>query len=124
MARTDTRIVEGLAQFYTRVVCERLSARHPGALLAYRQLLNLQGGAYVVHKDWVKEDESGGEVVRSALVECRRRGVLTYDGFRGLLTQRREGMGVTRKAVEKPVRKSEQPGLFGNTEPNGRERAS
>lgn len=43
-AKSSLSIVEGLAQFYTEVVCRRLSERHPDAFAAYKKLLAMQRG--------------------------------------------------------------------------------
>jgi hypothetical protein len=45
----DIRIVEGLAQFYTGVLCKKLEQRVPGALHAYNELLKHQSGVYKCH---------------------------------------------------------------------------
>ena len=42
--RTDRAIVEGLAQFYTEVVTNKIALRSPGPKLAYERLLGLQSG--------------------------------------------------------------------------------
>ena len=72
-AAADLAIVEGLAQFYTAVVCKRLESRLPTALPAYENLLNLQTGPYTAHQHWLEKNESGGEIVRVAMIECRSR---------------------------------------------------
>jgi hypothetical protein len=68
-------VVEGLAQFYTQVVAERLAPRTPGLKTAYEALLSLQGGPYLAHQEWLKGDRrQRGEVVRFALIAARSRG--------------------------------------------------
>ncbi len=82
-AATDAWIVEGLAQHFTRVTCEKLAkGRMPSAEGAYRCLLDLQDDAYVVHKSWEANDLADGEVVRGALVRCRLTRVKEYPAFR------------------------------------------
>lgn len=74
-AKSDLAIVEGLAQFYTEVVANRVSTRTPGALLAYERLLSLQSGPYKAHLEWVKNDPNQkGETVRFAMISARSRG--------------------------------------------------
>jgi hypothetical protein len=86
-AHADLRIVEGIAQFYTSVICEKMKERYPAALSSYQALLNIQSGPYVVHKDWVKAPGNNtvspraGEVVRASMVECRTRGIQDYGEF-------------------------------------------
>lgn len=79
--KSETEIVEGLAQFYTSVVCQKLELRYPAALEAYEKLLERQGSAYVVHKGWAKEHPSRGEVVRISMIKCRTRGQVKYKDF-------------------------------------------
>ena len=74
-ASTDIAIIEGLAQFYTEVVCSKLKGRMPGALPAFETLLAHQNEVYGTHREWVgKSDRNGGEIVRVSLVECRQSG--------------------------------------------------
>ena len=72
-ASTDLAVVEGLAQFYTEVVCKNLENRMPEALQAFRILLDHQHEVYRTHRTWVEENDAhSGEIVRVSLVECRR----------------------------------------------------
>lgn len=74
-AETDVAIVEGLAQFYTEVVCANLSSQMPRAQSTFDELLGKQHAIYSTHRDWVKKDDhNSGEIVRVSLVECRRSG--------------------------------------------------
>lgn len=93
-ARSESEIVEGLAQFYTGVICKKLVERMPTALDAFEKLLALQTGPYKVHVDWTEPDESGGEVVRVTMIEGRSRRVTDYCDFMGILdTQRKRLTG-------------------------------
>ena len=70
---TDSAIVEGLAQFYTEVVCTNLKSDIPDAIDAFTALLGCQAEVYRTHKTWVTDrDPDSGEIVRVSLVECRR----------------------------------------------------
>jgi hypothetical protein len=80
-ARSALDIVEGLAQFYTQVVCMRLEARMPAALKAYQTLVAKQSGPYRAHQKWVGNDERGGEIVRVSMIECRSRGITAASEF-------------------------------------------
>jgi hypothetical protein len=86
-AHADLRIVEGIAQFYTSAICEKMKERYPAALSAYQALLKIQSGPYVVHQDWERAPDKNapspraGEVVRASMVECRTRGICDYDEF-------------------------------------------
>lgn len=80
-AAADLNIVEGLAQFYTQVICQRLEPRMPAALKAFRALLEKQSGPYKAHCKWVGSDEGGGEIVRVSMIECRSRGITASSEF-------------------------------------------
>jgi len=82
-ANTDMHVTEGLAQFYTSIVSERLSEKEPGIKKAFIQLLQLQGGPYVEHLEWIKSmgyDEM--EVIRTSMLEARRWGVTDRNRFK------------------------------------------
>jgi len=66
--RSDHELKEGLAQFYTELVCQRIEDIAPGALKAYRALLPYQPAAYQAHTRWT---EFTTEHVRSAMLEAR-----------------------------------------------------
>ena len=98
-AFADLEIVEGLAQFYTMTVCKRLMLRYPEAYQAFLELLKRQSGSYVAHKMWAHEDESAGEMVRSAMIECRSQGVRDYITFKSLLTRAKQQVGKRRRSL-------------------------
>lgn len=80
-ANTDIEIVEGLAQFYTKRICERHGQRFPEALKAYEALLEIQPPAYCVQEDWEPEQVDPGEIIRAAMLKCRSTGELKYENF-------------------------------------------
>jgi len=80
-SRADLRIVEGIAQFYTQVVCERLAAVTPGPLTAFKKLLELQPDQYRVHQEWTRGEERAGEITRACLIATRSRRICTYDEY-------------------------------------------
>jgi hypothetical protein len=85
---TEREVVEGLAQFYTQVVMERLASRTPSLKTAYEQLLGLQGGPYLVHQDWLKDDQKQrGETIRFAMVAARSHGTVEYAAWKTLLEE-------------------------------------
>jgi hypothetical protein len=91
-ARTELDIVEGLAQFYTQVVCKRIGHRMPAALDAYRALLSKQSGPYKAHLNWVQDNENGGEIVRVSMIECRSKGIQASSEFAGAIRRNRMGI--------------------------------
>lgn len=97
-ARADLDIVEGLAQFYTSVLCRRLEHRMPAALAAYESLLAKQNGPYRAHEAWVKDHAQAGEVVRVSMIECRSRGITASGDFAEAIKRYREGIRGQRKS--------------------------
>lgn len=91
-ARADLDIVEGLAQFYTGVVCDKLDQRMPAAKLAYDRLLELQAAPYSVHRDWTQQNEAGGEIVRVSMIQARSNSEERYEVFRGILEWHRQNL--------------------------------
>jgi len=81
-------VIEGLAQYYTHRVCERLTGAAPGARRAYTTLLPHQPWAYRVHETWIEQNRP--EEVRLAMLQARRRGPISLDGFNELLAGARE----------------------------------
>ena len=70
---THVAVVEGLAQFYTALVCYHLRDSLPAAEVAFDTLLKSQHPIYHAHKTWIKgAGRHSGEVVRTGMVECRR----------------------------------------------------
>ena len=83
--QADLHIVEGLAQFYTGVVCEKLAPRFPDALRAYEAMLKIQPPPYTIHQKWVDQPEDAGEVIRAAMIQCRSKGITEYADFEALV---------------------------------------
>jgi hypothetical protein len=84
-ATTGIRIAEGLAQFYTAVVCDKLEPRFPEARRAYERLLKIQPAPYKVHVDWAGKPADSGEVVRAAMIECRSKRTQKYEEFEAFI---------------------------------------
>jgi hypothetical protein len=91
-AETDLFIVEGLAQFYTEVVCKRLALRFPLAFQAYEELLKIQGGPYHAHRNWSTSETRTGEAVRMTLLHTRTNRVSSYEEFKKMLDWARKSL--------------------------------
>lgn len=96
-AAAELDIVEGLAQFYTAVLCQRLEQRMPSASSAYKALLAKQTGPYRAHLDWVKADEQSGEIVRVSMIECRSQGIAAAKRFTEAIERYRQGIRIRPK---------------------------
>lgn len=92
-AGTDLNIVEGLAQFYTEVVCKRMADRYPEPFYAYREFLKLQGGPYHAHITWSINEERKGEVVRISLLHTRTNQIQKYSEFLQELARAQQSLG-------------------------------
>ncbi len=72
---SDLGVIEGLAQFYTETVTDRLSNRFPNAHSAYEALLAIQAGPYKTHLEWTEQTGSrASEILRWCLLEARAKG--------------------------------------------------
>jgi hypothetical protein len=80
-AQTQLPVVEGLAQYYTHVICHRIQEKRPAVREAYDALLQYQPAAYKVHLDWEPNQPRAGEVVRNTLILSRARPIKDYDHF-------------------------------------------
>ena len=91
-AESDVYLVEGLAQFYTEVICDQIKQRLPAAKDAFGKLLDGQGDVYREHKNWMIGDDSGrmGEAIRISMLECRSNEICDVDRFRGVLEKYRD----------------------------------
>lgn len=86
-ANADLSIVEGLAQFYTAVICTKMKSQFPEAHYAYEQLLEIQSGPYLCHIDWGENLQETGEIVRASMIRCRSTGIEAYGEFKDALDQ-------------------------------------
>jgi hypothetical protein len=96
-AASNLAITEGLAQFYTKVICKKLGTRFPAALEAYERLLKLQSGPYLVHEDWANGVEAVGEVVRISMITCRLTGITKLGRFDVIRRQHAERLNKVRQ---------------------------
>jgi hypothetical protein len=85
--KSGLEVVEGLAQFYTKIVTGKLLTRSPGAYKAYEKLLALQSGPYRVHDEWLEDSPSQrGETIRFTMLAARSYGTVKYDTWTKLLS--------------------------------------
>lgn len=91
-AQSDVYLVEGLAQFYTKVVCEQIKQRLPTALNAFEKLLEGQSDVYKEHKNWLAEKDSKhvGETIRISMLDCRSKGICDRSRFQKVLNDYRD----------------------------------
>lgn len=76
-SKSDPDVKEGLAQFYTDVVTQKLVSRQPGGHEAYKTFLKMQSGPYLVHQDWLKDQpQQRSETVRFTLLSTRTNGIV------------------------------------------------
>jgi hypothetical protein len=87
-AKADHAVKEGLAQYYTALVCSQLDRQQPGTSGAYAALLADQPPAYHTHERWLEDHKP--EEVRDAIIQARRRGLGTLADFAKLLGEARE----------------------------------
>lgn len=83
-ARSQHELREGLAQHYTHAVCKHLSLAAPGAMGAYKRLLEVQPNAYHTHEPW---EAAPAEAVRLELLQARRAGPGQLGMFEGFLEE-------------------------------------
>jgi len=78
-ARTDKYIVEGLAQFYTALLCERQEFQMRGLSQAFNELLKMQSPCYTEFRNW--EKTNAAEVVRYSMIMTRSNRIKNYQVF-------------------------------------------
>ncbi len=88
-AGTEIPVVEGLAQFYTNVVCQKLQSRMPASQTAFERLLKLQPEPYRVQSGWTDKKDPAGELVRVTMIQVRSRGLTEYAEFHETLQAQR-----------------------------------
>jgi hypothetical protein len=88
-AATEIPVVEGLAQFYSGVVCQKLQSRMPASQTAFERLLALQPEPYRVQSGWTDKKDPAGELVRVTMIQVRSRGLTEYAEFQETLQAQR-----------------------------------
>jgi len=87
-AKSDLHVVEGLAQFYTLAVADKLNVRAPGVLPAFTKLLEFQSDPYKAHQEWLKDSpKQRGESVRFAMLRARGREQVANDAWLDMLVE-------------------------------------
>jgi hypothetical protein len=97
-AKADLRIVEGLAQFYTSIMCNRLDGRAPGLWNAFERLLTVQSPTYKVFKSWTQSNERAGEILRFSMIGSRKTKLVAYEAFLTEMGNVRERVGRASRA--------------------------
>lgn len=92
-ANSDDRIVEGLAQFYTRAISRKLEGRIPGVVNAFEKLLTIQSPAYTCFSEWTDQRERAGEIIRFSMIGCRNKKLTNYEDFLTEMEKVRERIG-------------------------------
>jgi len=87
-SRSDHALKEGLAQYYTHLVGDRLDVQVQGTFATYEQLLEHQPDAYKTHSLWVTKFTP--EEIRLAMLEVRRTGTGTCKDFDAALRNARQ----------------------------------
>ncbi len=90
-AKADRRLKEGLAQYYTTRVVERMRSQIPEAEIAYKKLLPIQPEAYRTHVSWVEGGRSPEEI-RFAMISLRRQRKSTLSEFSEALETAEKGL--------------------------------
>jgi hypothetical protein len=89
-SKSDHKLKEGLAQYFTHRLCLRLQTQFPYAHDAYANLLKHQPEAYRTHEPWIKNNTP--EEVRLAMLETRRKGAGEIDHFNRSLAKAKSSL--------------------------------
>jgi hypothetical protein len=82
-SKTDLKIVEGIAQFYTEMICNDFSER---ASKTFNNLLEKQEIQYCDYKNWFETNEENKyEKMRSTIRKVRKHRITEYEHFNEVL---------------------------------------
>ncbi len=84
LRETDRIILEGIAQFYTEVVCQRISDRYPKALEAFNQILKNQSPPYTTYRSWFPQNAfavEAMEAMHASIIICRSKHIKVSEIF-------------------------------------------
>lgn len=81
-----SEIIEGLAQFYTDLVCRQVKSEWPGVWQAYDDLVARQSKKYTNHRRWAHNLPDIAEAVRGAMLVTRNYHISSYQDFMKELT--------------------------------------
>lgn len=84
-ADASNYIVEGLAQHYTGLICEKMANKYFEASIAFNEFFKHQSGPYVDFVNWLKPGEKFGEAVRATMLDTRQKGIQDYSDFKNIL---------------------------------------
>ena len=84
---TESSVKEGLAQYYTERVAQKLKIKFPEIPIAYERLLEKQREEYLLHKKWIDNKRIEPETIRTALINRRTGSPIGIDEFEDLLDQ-------------------------------------
>ena len=84
-SNSDLEVIEGMAQFYTHVISEKMESKQPGVNYAFNELLLHQSAPYLLHLKWLKDRKRVGEIMRQTILEFRRIQVGRLIEFEGIL---------------------------------------
>ena len=84
-AAASLGIVEGIAQYYTHIIANKLNSSDPAILDAFKKFLVKQTGPYLVHEEWLEMSDSMGEAIRYAMLTTRNNSVKGYNDFQDIL---------------------------------------
>lgn len=90
--KADLEVTEGLAQYYTSRIVNRLKDRMPEAEDAFKTLLPHQPPAYQIQGKWIAMG-ADPEHIRLAMVKFRRFGARTLDEFELFLKNSKNELG-------------------------------
>lgn len=86
----DRALTEGLAQYYTFRVCDKIKMQLPGVLGAFDTLLQEQPKPYQAHRPWLQDNTP--EQVRLAMLQTRRNGTGKVRDFEASLGQAKDSL--------------------------------
>ncbi|MEE9215106.1 MAG: hypothetical protein V3U54_10000 [Thermodesulfobacteriota bacterium] len=87
-AKSEHALKEGLAQYYTYLICSQIDNRVIGTSEAFNALLKRQADDYRSHEEKMKDSKV--EEIRYSLLDVRRKGVSTLDDFHNTLEEAKQ----------------------------------
>jgi hypothetical protein len=83
--RCNIYIIEGLAQFYTKIVAKKLVASKPTIANAFEAMMPFMSNWYTDFVNWVPSHPHQSEIVRLAMIETRATNLSQYKAFQDAL---------------------------------------
>ena len=97
-SRAELSITEGIAQYFTHRIAEKLIIENQEVKRAYEALLEHQPQPYKAHLEWV--ESATPEAVRVALLACRNRRMQALSDFETALAEHSKGLAEPRGEVD------------------------